>query len=323
MIERKINDKDLDLISITKGENGELFTTYLGKFITQQEAQKRKSFLDNGFKGKEKDLLKFLEKEPVNIGSERIAFIPSLDKFFGISSFNGEYFTEFFIHKHFADSKEPFTSMSLGQGKLETAKDNLGRYIDKLFKDNGHPFGFLINNKKTMQRLAKDKELYKVKSKGAIETLLTAKMGHIQGAFYKEGLGDIDLVWGDKNYGLEHILEQRAKQWGEEKALKFISHLSENIEKGQIVELEKGRVGIKTDLTTIILDKKENNNFVLTAFRDRNNKKELESLNLSQSKTFTSENAETNAKESPVTPLNQESIIAQKANLEAVNKQKK
>ncbi|EPS9404494.1 PBECR2 nuclease fold domain-containing protein, partial [Campylobacter upsaliensis] len=108
-------------------------------------------------------------------------------------------------------------------------------------------------------------------------------------------------------------IEQRTKQWGEEKALKFISHLNENIEKGQIVEVQKGRAAIKTDLTTIILDKKENNNFVLTAFRDRNNKKELESLNLSQSKTFTSENAEANAKESPVTSLNQESIIAQKA----------
>ncbi|ELM6780634.1 hypothetical protein Q2X75_001749, partial [Campylobacter upsaliensis] len=127
-----------------------------------------------------------------------------------------------------------------------------------------------------------------------------------KGAFYKEGLGEIDLVWGDENFGLRHIIEQRTKQWGEEKALKFISHLNENIEKGQIVEVQKGRAAIKTDLTTIILDKKENN-FVLTAFRDRNNKKELESLNLSQSKTFTSENAEANAKESPVTSLNQES----------------
>ncbi|SQB99535.1 Uncharacterised protein [Helicobacter fennelliae] len=154
---------------------------------------------------------------------------------------------------------------------------------------------------------------------GAVKKLLAEKQGQVASAFYRDdlakatGTGEIDLVWGDSNFGLRHILEQRAKQWGEEKALKFISHLSENIEKGQIVELEKGRVGIKTDLTTIILDKKENNNFVLTAFRDRNNKKELESLNLSQSKTFTSENAETNAKESPVTPLNQESIIPQRS----------
>ncbi|EPE9018769.1 PBECR2 nuclease fold domain-containing protein [Campylobacter upsaliensis] len=151
------------------------------------------------------------------------------------------------------------------------------------------------------------------KGKEAIEKLLEEQRGQVRGAFYKEGLGEIDLVWGDENFGLRHILEQRTKQWGEEKALKFISHLNENIEKGQIVEVQKGRAAIKTDLTTIILDKKENNNFVLTAFRDRNNKKELESLNLSQSKTFTSENAEANAKESPVTSLNQESIIAQKA----------
>ncbi|EQA6560342.1 PBECR2 nuclease fold domain-containing protein, partial [Campylobacter upsaliensis] len=151
------------------------------------------------------------------------------------------------------------------------------------------------------------------KGKEAIEKLLEEQRGQVRGAFYKEGLGEIDLVWGDENFGLRHILEQRTKQWGEEKALKFISHLNENIEKGQIVEVQKGRAAIKTDLTTIILDKKENNNFVLTAFRDRNNKKELESLNLSQSKTFTSENAEANAKESPVTSLNQESIIAQNA----------
>ncbi|MCR2121445.1 hypothetical protein CUPS3783_09595, partial [Campylobacter upsaliensis] len=166
-------------------------------------------------------------------------------------------------------------------------------------------------NKKELEEFGENFEGFK--GKEAVLKLLEEKRGQIKGAFYKEGLGDIDLVWGDENFGLRHILEQRAKQWGEEKALKFISHLSENIEKGQIVELEKGRVGIKTDLTTIILDKKENNNFVLTAFRDRNNKKELESLNLSQSKTFTSENAETNAKESPVTPLNQESIIPQRS----------
>ena len=243
VIERKINNKDLDLISITKGENGELFTTYLGKFITQQEAQKRKSFLDNGFKGKEKELLEFLEKEPVNIGSERIAFIPSLDKFFGIPSFNGEYFTEFFIHKHFADSKEPFTSMSLGQGKLEVAKDNLGRYIDKLFKDNGHHFGFLINNEKTMHRLAKDKELYKVKGKGAIETLLVAKMGHIQGAFHRKELGDIDLVWGKvkgkgkeaKGYGLAKIIEKHGDEFED-----IAKELDKIIQDGEVVKTHNG-----------------------------------------------------------------------------------
>ncbi|WP_213273582.1 DUF3519 domain-containing protein, partial [Campylobacter vulpis] len=201
------------------------------------------------------------------------------------------------------------------EADYRTLARDIFKRVDKEYKKNGNPFGILFNDQKAIKDL---RDMYGdemardfFKGENAVDFLLYTQAGHIEKAFYKEGLGDIDLVWGDENFGLRHILEQRAKQWGEEKALKFISHLSENIEKGQIVELEKGRVGIKTDLTTIILDKKENNNFVLTAFRDRNNKKELESLNLSQSKTFTSENAETNAKESPVTPLNQESIIAQ------------
>ena len=144
---------------------------------------------------------------------------------------------------------------------------------------------------------------------GAVKKLLAEKQGQVAGAFYRQELGDIDLVWGNEKFGLQHILVERTRQWGEEKALKFISHLDENIQKGQIVEVEKGRIGIKTDLTTIILDKKDDNTFIVTAFRDSGNKKELESLNLVQSKTFTSKNAETTAKDSPVTSQNQQEII--------------
>ncbi|MFB1346557.1 DUF3519 domain-containing protein, partial [Helicobacter pylori] len=43
---------------------------------------------------------------------------------------------------------------------------------------------------------------------GAINKLLETKKGFVAGAFYKEGLGDIDLVWGNKDYGLEHILKR-------------------------------------------------------------------------------------------------------------------
>ncbi len=47
---------------------------------------------------------------------------------------------------------------------------------------------------------------------GAINKLLETKKGFVAGAFYKEGLGDIDLVWGtpktkdSDGYGLAHIL---------------------------------------------------------------------------------------------------------------------
>ncbi|EOJ2740329.1 PBECR2 nuclease fold domain-containing protein, partial [Campylobacter upsaliensis] len=159
---------------------------------------------------------------------------------------------------------------------------------------------FYRDGKGAVEKLLKEAEDFKQRGeKGEFK-------GQVAGAFYKEGLGEIDLVWGDKNYGLRHILEQRTKQWGEEKALKFISHLNENIEKGQIVEVQKGRAAIKTDLTTIILDKKENNNFVLTELIDKRNKKRLEAMQTGVGDSF---------KDEPLakTPLsqNQQEIIPQ------------
>ncbi|MCR2114347.1 PBECR2 nuclease fold domain-containing protein, partial [Campylobacter upsaliensis] len=57
-------------------------------------------------------------------------------------------------------------------------------------------------------------EFYK-DGKGAIQKLMAEKGGQVSGAFYKEGLGDIDLVWGEitdlerhKGYGLAHILDK-------------------------------------------------------------------------------------------------------------------
>ena len=229
IVERKINNADVELISITKEADGSYFATFLGRFISQEQANTYKSFLENGFKGKEKELLKFLEKEPVNIGDTGIAFIPTLNKFFGVRSWEDN-FTEFFIHKHFGDTHTPYTSL----GDLAPkAKDNLRIYIDRLFKDNGYPFGFLINNKKTIQRLTKDKELETITGKGAVETLLIAKMGHIENAFYKEGLGAIDLVWGDEKIGLQKIVEKHLDDFasfgsGEAGIIKGISEIVEN-----------------------------------------------------------------------------------------------
>ncbi|WP_034595260.1 PBECR2 nuclease fold domain-containing protein, partial [Helicobacter bilis] len=128
IVERK-NDKELDLISITKEADGSLFATYLEKSITKEQAQELKSFLENGFKGKEQKLLKFLEKEPVNIGDFKLVFIPTLDKFFNLKPFNDNKFTEFFVQRHFGEAHIPYTSL----GKVsQKANDNL--YIYHLYR---------------------------------------------------------------------------------------------------------------------------------------------------------------------------------------------
>ncbi|GHR26321.1 hypothetical protein VN1250_11140 [Helicobacter pylori] len=37
--------------------------------------------------------------------------------------------------------------------------------------------------------------------------------GQVAGAAYRDDLGGIDFVWGNKDYGLAHIIESREKQY--------------------------------------------------------------------------------------------------------------
>jgi hypothetical protein len=50
-----------------------------------------------------------------------------------------------------------------------------------------------------------------LKDNKAIELLIKEQHGHIKGAFHRDDIGDIDLVWGDKDAGLCHIITSRAK----------------------------------------------------------------------------------------------------------------
>ncbi|GAA9882079.1 DUF3519 domain-containing protein [Helicobacter pylori] len=86
---------------------------------------------------------------------------------------------------------------------------------------------------------------------GAINKLLETKKGFVAGAFYKEGLGDIDLVWGNKDYGLEHILKCREEQAmakglseteAKEYALNIVKSIPEVLEKGTKGTDHLGRV---------------------------------------------------------------------------------
>ncbi|WCB35092.1 DUF3519 domain-containing protein [Helicobacter pylori] len=92
---------------------------------------------------------------------------------------------------------------------------------------------------------------------GAINKLLETKKGFVAGAFYKEGLGDIDLVWGtpktkdSDGYGLVHILERRisnemkkglSETEAKEYALNIVKSIPEVLEKGTKGTDHLGRV---------------------------------------------------------------------------------
>ncbi|RKV31381.1 DUF3519 domain-containing protein [Helicobacter pylori] len=117
---------------------------------------------------------------------------------------------------------------------------------------------------------------------GAINKLLETKKGFVAGAFYKEGLGDIDLVWGNKDYGLEHILKRREKQaknkglneqQAKEYAMSVVKTIPEVIDKGVKVE-RNGRVAI--EYQNIRVGLKDNwkgeklpNHWVITGYEKR------------------------------------------------------
>ncbi|WRA12461.1 DUF3519 domain-containing protein [Helicobacter pylori] len=117
---------------------------------------------------------------------------------------------------------------------------------------------------------------------GAINKLLETKKGFVAGAFYKEGLGDIDLVWGNKDYGLEHILKRREKQAlnngineaeAKDYAMSVVKTIPEVIDKGVKVE-RNGRVAI--EYQNIRVGLKDNwkgeklpNHWVITGYEKR------------------------------------------------------
>lgn len=111
---------------------------------------------------------------------------------------------------------------------------------------------------------------------GAIEQLLREKNGYVSGAIYKEGIGDIDFIYGEpgKNgYGLAHIIERRNQQGinGEE----FVREIPEIIRTGSVYNVlgQSGRKFIlSNDKEALIrLDwDGEQRNWLLTAYMKEN-----------------------------------------------------
>ena len=75
---------------------------------------------------------------------------------------------------------------------------------------------------------------FKGKVKEAFDFLMKHKGGDLLGVFHRKDVGDIDLVWGDENGGLAHILN---KHVGEGKSLanvdEAMSHIQNIVETGK------------------------------------------------------------------------------------------
>lgn len=84
------------------------------------------------------------------------------------------------------------------------------------------------------------KEFLGVKGKEAIDKLLEEKTGHVKGAFSREDIGDIDLIWGNSAMGLQHIIERRIKT--KQNLEKVLTNLDETITNG-VPKLSRNKDG--------------------------------------------------------------------------------
>ncbi len=113
--------------------------------------------------------------------------------------------------------------------------------------------------------------------KGALQKLLIEKQGQVAGAFHRKDLGDIDLVWGDGNFGLSHIINRREEDFikqglnkieAKNKALNFIKEIENIINNGNV---KKGNnrafIGIKNSRVIVVLDYKgKDKKWIITTY---------------------------------------------------------
>lgn len=163
-------------------------------------------------------------------------------------------------------------------------KNNKAKAEDKAFNEeevNRDELGRFTNKSGGSSKPLKDFlgiEYKGVKGQAAVEKLLKEKQGHVKAAFTREDIGDIDLVWGDEEKGLAHLIKRRTED-GNYLPEEVLNNLAEVIEKGRLNKNKAGRYQIwhKGFVAIIAPDYNgEDMRWVITGFKqDKPNKKAL------------------------------------------------
>lgn len=130
-----------------------------------------------------------------------------------------------------AEKKGVSVEQAQKQADGTNSKDGRKSAVEKLQE--------LAKPKNTESSVESDSELDKllgeefkgVKGQDAVNKLLEEKRGHVKGAFHREDIGDIDLLWGSDSVGLKHIIQRREEQGIDVE--EFLSNLADVVEKGE------------------------------------------------------------------------------------------
>lgn len=151
-------------------------------------------------------------------------------------------------------------------------KDKKGRFKKKGSSETGskEEKKTLANNAPRPKKWGKPNSDFIGDPTGAINFLLKNKGGYVPEATYKEGIGYIDFVWGNTDWGLAHIIAERDKQ--ELDGIEVIKKIPTIIEKGEIKQGKKKRTVIRYQVSEkegheVVITKTDGINWVLTGYQ--------------------------------------------------------
>ncbi len=210
------------------------------------------------------------------------------------------------------------TSKDLNETTQETTN------LSPLEQANAEKLAKLQHAITTLKEFGTNYPEFALKPKEALEKLLQEKNGQVAGTTFRDDLGGIDFVWGNKDYGLEHILKRREdqaiakglnEQQAKEYALNVVKSIPEIIEKGVKVD-NNGRIAI--EYQNIRVGLKDNwkgeklpNHWVITSYEKLENSESLYTSPLITKSEIlplnSNENPTTNAhkNQEPLSPLEQ------------------
>ena len=109
------------------------------------------------------------------------------------------------------------------------------------------------------------------KKQDAINKLLKEKKGHVKNAFYRKELGYIDVIWGNDDAGLCHIIKQRDKKFydgiGHILGIDMVNKIVTIVENGEILDTDN-KLRIEYDGYRVGISPKYHNekiNWIVTA----------------------------------------------------------
>lgn len=153
---------------------------------------------------------------------------------------------------------------------------------------------------------------FKGKVKEAFDFLVNNKEGDLLGVFHRDGIGSIDLVWGNDNGGLKHIIKRHIEEQNDFYDVSEIqSAIDDAISNGDIARENEDKIVLQTDRYKVSINKQyrdengnviERKNWVVTAF-DKT-KKKGEKKNTPSRETLTTPSSNLNKADGVTLPSN-------------------